>query len=47
MFLEGLEGISLRALTNARGWGTEEVLAFLPSVRNDLCNRRIHALHNL
>jgi len=47
MFLEGLEGISLRALTNARGWGTEEVLAFLSSVRNDLCNRRIHALHNL
>ncbi|TVY14896.1 putative methyltransferase tdiE [Lachnellula arida] len=47
MFLEGLEGISLRAFTNARGWTTEEVLAFLPSVRKALCNKRIHALHDL
>ncbi|TVY91516.1 Secondary metabolism regulator [Lachnellula willkommii] len=46
MFLEGLEGISLRAFTNARGWTTEEVLAFLPSVRKALCNKRIHALHD-
>ncbi|TVY27816.1 Secondary metabolism regulator LAE1 [Lachnellula hyalina] len=47
MFLEGLEGISLRAFTNARGWSPEEVLAFLPSVRKALCNKRTHALHDL
>ncbi|KAL3422992.1 methyltransferase domain-containing protein [Phlyctema vagabunda] len=46
MFLEGLEGISLRVLTMASGWSSEEVLAFLPGVRRDLKNRRIHALHN-
>lgn len=47
MFLEGLEGISLRAFTNARGWTPEEVLVFLPSVRKALCNKRVHALHDL
>lgn len=46
MFLEGLEAISLRAFTNMRGWSTEEVLAFLPSVRKALCNKRVHSLHD-
>ncbi|RDW74914.1 hypothetical protein BP6252_06056 [Coleophoma cylindrospora] len=47
MFLQGLEGISLRVLTMAKNWSAEEVLAFLPQVRKDLRNRRIHALHDL
>jgi hypothetical protein len=47
MFLEGLEAMSLRGLISGRNWSREEVLAFLPSVRKALLNRRIHALHDL
>jgi hypothetical protein len=47
MFLEGLEAISLRALSAGRNWSPEEILAFLPSVRKNLLNRSVHALHNL
>jgi len=46
MFLEGLEGISLRALTSGRDWPREKVLVFLPSVRKVLSNKYVHALHN-
>jgi hypothetical protein len=38
----GLEGISLRLL-KAMDWTTEEIMAFLPGVRDDLHNTSIHA----
>jgi len=46
-FLDGLEAISLRVLTGARRWETEELKVFLAMVRKDLKNARFHAQHNL
>ncbi|KEY70332.1 hypothetical protein S7711_11082 [Stachybotrys chartarum IBT 7711] len=39
----GLEGLSMALLTRGCGWSKDEVLAFLPSVRKDLRDPRIHA----
>lgn len=39
--------MSLRALMTGRSWSRDEVLAFLPSVRKDMKNKRVHAMHNL
>lgn len=47
MFLEGLEAMSLRGLTIGRNWSREEVLGFLPAVRRNFKDKRVHAMHNL
>lgn len=39
----GLEGLSMALLSRGLGWSMEEVLAYLPGVRKDLRNPRIHA----
>ncbi|KAK2751926.1 hypothetical protein FQN55_008668 [Onygenales sp. PD_40] len=38
-----LEGLSLALLTRGLGWSKEQVHAFLPEVRRDLHNQKIHA----
>ncbi|OCK77679.1 S-adenosyl-L-methionine-dependent methyltransferase [Lepidopterella palustris CBS 459.81] len=45
-FLDGLEGITLRVFTIARGWSAEEIQVFLADVRKDLKNPRLQAQHN-
>ncbi|PUU75092.1 S-adenosyl-L-methionine-dependent methyltransferase [Tuber borchii] len=42
--LEGLEALSLALFTRVLGWSIEEVMAFLPSVRQDIKRRDMHLL---
>jgi hypothetical protein len=44
--LDGLEGFSLRAFTQVRGWTREEVKVFLALVRKDLLNARMQIQHD-
>jgi hypothetical protein len=45
--LDGLEGFSLRAFTQVRGWAREEIKVFLALVRKDLLNVRLQIQHDL
>jgi hypothetical protein len=40
--LRGLEGISMKVLGNL-GWSREQVLEWLPAVREDIKDTRVHA----
>jgi len=42
--LEGLEALSLALFTRVLGWSIEEVMAFLPSVRQDIKRKEMHLL---
>ncbi|MCJ1270533.1 hypothetical protein MMC22_010430 [Lobaria immixta] len=44
---EGLEGFSLRLFTNILGWAPEELQVLLGEVREDLADRKIHALNDM
>lgn len=46
-FLEGLEAISLRTLTQLRGWTAEEVQVLLAKLREELKNPRMRLQHNM
>ena len=39
--LNGIEGMSLKIM-GAMGWSAEEVRAFLPAVREDIKNKKLH-----
>ncbi|KAG0131899.1 S-adenosyl-L-methionine-dependent methyltransferase [Tuber indicum] len=45
--LEGLEALSLALFTRVLGWSIEEVMAFLPSVRQDIQRRDAHILWDI
>lgn len=44
---DGLEGFTLRLLTQMLGWQSEEVQVLLSNVRKDLRNPKIHAQFDL
>lgn len=41
--LEGLEGVSLGALTRAKAWKAEEVKVLIAKVRPELMDKNIHS----
>ncbi|KUJ18487.1 S-adenosyl-L-methionine-dependent methyltransferase [Mollisia scopiformis] len=45
MFLNGLEGMSLRLFERGMGWTAEETTVFLTGVRKDIRNQRFHAYY--
>ncbi|RPA91495.1 S-adenosyl-L-methionine-dependent methyltransferase [Choiromyces venosus 120613-1] len=45
--LEGLDAMSLALYTRVLGWSTEEVMAFLPSVRQDFQRRDFHIVWDI
>ncbi|KAF2403937.1 S-adenosyl-L-methionine-dependent methyltransferase [Trichodelitschia bisporula] len=45
-FLDGLEGISLRAFTHTHKWEPEEVKVFLALVRREMLNVKMQVQHN-
>ncbi|KAF8860843.1 S-adenosyl-L-methionine-dependent methyltransferase [Acephala macrosclerotiorum] len=45
MFLNGLEGMSLRLFERAMGWSAEETTVFLTGVRKDIRNQRFHVYY--
>ncbi|KAL1614208.1 hypothetical protein SLS54_009926 [Diplodia seriata] len=46
-FLEGLEAISMRTMTQLRGWTVEEVQVMLARLRVELKNPRMRIQHNM
>ncbi|OAL30015.1 hypothetical protein AYO22_01921 [Fonsecaea multimorphosa] len=40
---DGLDGLSMALLSRGHGWTREQVLGYLPAVRRDLQDKRIHA----
>lgn len=47
MFLNGLEGMSLRLFERGMGWSAEETMVFLTGVRKDIKNQRFHSYYPL
>ncbi|CUS09613.1 unnamed protein product [Tuber aestivum] len=45
--LEGLEGLSLALFTRVLGWSAEEVMAFLPSVRQEVQRKDVHLIWDI
>jgi hypothetical protein len=46
MFLEALEGISMRVFTHVLKWEVDEVRVFCAAVRKDLLNFKLHIQHD-
>lgn len=47
MFLEGLEGLSLRIFTGVFKWEVEEVMILLAQVRKDMLSKKTQIQHDL